>query len=247
MAAVAFYSVPYEAVTRLWIIPMSLTAALFPAFSALEGIGGREKLRMLFARSVKHVLLVLGPIVLMLILFAKEILQTWLGKDFAIQSELVLQILALDILINSLAFIPYELLRGVGRPDIPAKIHLLELPIYTGIAWLLISRWGIVGAAAAWTLRVTLEALLLFGASVKVCQFSPRLLTTYRTTLTGVALLPLTGIAYGLKNLMGGLSLLAQSAIFAALIGVWAWFSWWNILDALEREAILKVMKLWDK
>jgi len=38
MSAVAYYTAPYEAVTRLWVIPSSMTMALFPAFSTFEGI-----------------------------------------------------------------------------------------------------------------------------------------------------------------------------------------------------------------
>ena len=63
IAAVAYYSAPYEAVTRLWIIPASLVMSLFPAFSALEGIRDRQRLGTLFALSVKFELLTLGPIV----------------------------------------------------------------------------------------------------------------------------------------------------------------------------------------
>ena len=37
MAAVTYYTAPYEAVTKLWIIPMSLTMTLFPAFSSMNG------------------------------------------------------------------------------------------------------------------------------------------------------------------------------------------------------------------
>jgi len=247
MTAVAYYTAPYEAVTRLWIIPTSLIMALFPAFSALEGIGDRQRLGMLFARSVKYVLLVLGPIVLLLVLFAKEILQIWLGADFSTQSRLVLQILALGVLINSLAHSPFALLQGVGRPDIPAKFHLLELPIYIGLALLLISYWGIAGAAAAWTLRVSLDAFLLFLASFKVCSLSVSLIRDNGLTLAGVSLALFGGFAYGLKTLTGMFSLPAQLALFAILFGIFALLAWKNILDASDRKTVLRVIKLRQK
>jgi O-antigen/teichoic acid export membrane protein len=172
MASVAYYTAPYEAITRLWIIPISLVTALFPVFSTLNGIRDQERIGMFFARSVKYVLIALGPIVLILILFSKEILQIWLGNDFAIQGSMVLQILSIGVLINSLAHVPYALLQGTGRPDIPAKFHLLELPIHFGIAWILINRWGIAGAAVAWTLRVLLDTFLIFMAVFKVSRVS---------------------------------------------------------------------------
>jgi O-antigen/teichoic acid export membrane protein len=54
-----------------------------------------------------------------------------------------MQVLALGVLINSLAQTPFALLQGVGRPDLPAKFHLIELPVYVGIAWILVSQFGI--------------------------------------------------------------------------------------------------------
>ena len=245
IVAVAFYAAPYKIITRLWIIPGSLTMTLFPAFSALEGIKDRQRLGVLFARAVKYVLLVLGPIVLMIGLFAQDILQVWLGADFAAKSTVVLQILALGVLVNSLAHIPFALLQGAGRPDLPAKFHLLQLPIYVGIVWLFINQWGIAGAAGAWTFRVTLDAILLFGATFKVYQLAPRLLVANGTMLAGFTLAVLAGTTYGLKILVGGFPLAAQALLVIGLFCLFAWFSWRNILDTSDREMVFRVVKLW--
>jgi O-antigen/teichoic acid export membrane protein len=243
MSAVAYYSAPYETVTRLLIIPGSLTMTLFPAFSSLEGVKDKQKLGTLFARSLKYGLLALAPIVLILELFTGEVLEVWLGSDFAAQSKTAMQILALGVLVNSLAQISFALLQGIGRPDITGKFHLLEIPIYVGIAWLLVSHWGIAGAAAAWTVRVTLDALLLFVATFKVCQLSPRLLATNGLTLASLALLLLACIAYGLKSLAGTLPLFVQSVLFVALFSLFAWLVWRKVLDASDKGVILKLIK----
>ncbi len=247
MAAVAFYSAPYETVTRLSLIASSLTMTLFPAFSSLEGAGNSEKLGSFFARSIKYILLVLGPCILVIGLFAKDILQMWLGPEFAKESTRVFQILALGVLVNSLAQIPFALLQGVGRPDIPAKFHLLELPIYIGIAWLLVSQRGIIGAATAWTLRVVLDALLLFLFAFKVCKLSPRLLAINGLTLASLVFLLLTGIAYCLKSLAGHLPLFIQSFLFVALFALFGWVVWRNVLDDLDRGTAFRMVKLWKK
>lgn len=245
MTAVAYYSAPYEAMTRLLIIPASLTITLFPVFSILEGAKDRQKLGILFARSVKYILLILGGVALMVGLFAREILQIWLGADFAIKSTSVLQILAFGVLINSFAYTPFVLLRGAGRPDLPAKFHLLELPIYIGIVWFLVSQWGIAGAAVAWTLRWALDGLLLFGAVFKVYRFSLRLLVNNGVMLACFALMVFATVSYGLKTLAGALPLLVQFLLILGLLALFALFTWKNVLDNLERVAILNVMKLW--
>lgn len=244
IAAVAYYTAPYEAVTRLWIISASLTMTLFPAFSALEGGKNGQRLGTLFARSVKYILLTTGPAVVMIWLFAGEILQIWLGADFATESTVALQILAAGVLINSLAHTPFALLQGVGRPDLPAKFHLIELPVYIVVAWILVSQFGIAGAAGAWTLRVALDTLLLFWATFRVYGFSLRLLATNGTILAGVSLVILAGVGYGLKTVAGDLSLYSQSLLVIGLLTLFAWIVWSRVLDGLDRRVVLNVIKL---
>lgn len=243
VAALAYYSAPYDAVTRLSIIPTSLTMSLFPAFSALEGAGDRDNLEMFFARSLKYVLLAQGPIVLMIVLFAREILQAWLGNDFATRSASALQLLALGVLINSLGCIPFVLLQGIGRPDITAKLHLLELPVYLGSAWVLVSRFGIVGAAAAWALRMALDTFLLFVAAFRVCQFSPRSVARNGLKVASLVLLLFLGMAYPLRKLAGTLPLLDQGVLWISYFGLFVWVVWKNVFDSFDRETVAKAIR----
>jgi O-antigen/teichoic acid export membrane protein len=247
IAAVTYYTAPYEAVTRLWIISASLSLTLFPAFSTLEGRKDGQRLGMLFARSVKYILLTTGPVVVVIWLFAGEVLQIWLGADFALESTVALQILAAGVLISSLAQTPFALLQGLGRPDIPAKFHLIELPVYICVAWFLVSKFGITGAAEAWTLRVALDALLLFGATFKVYGFSLRLLATNGTVLAGTSLVILAGVGYVLKTVFGALTIYSQSLLLIGLIVLFAWFTWNHVLDGSDRGAVLNVIKLKKK
>ncbi|HDG98327.1 MAG TPA: flippase [Desulfobacterales bacterium] len=244
MAAVAHYSAPYEGVTRLRIIPASLSMTLFSAFSFLEGIEDREKLNTFFARSVKYILLSLGPIIVMLILFAKQIMQVWLGSDFARESAGVLQILALGVLLNSLAYIPSALLSGAGRPDIPAKIHLLELPFYVALAWVFVQRWGIEGAAGVWTLRVGVDACLLFLCSFRAYRLPTRLLTINGIPLAGGAVVGFGVLIYGVKSLVGTNPWVLQMLVLFAICCLYAWFTWRWVLDRTDQQTIWKTLGL---
>lgn len=75
------------------------------------------------------------------------------------------EIILLGLWINGLAFLPFSLLQAQGRPDLTAKFHALELIPFLGILWLGMQWFGLQGAALAWTLRVTIDAGLLFGAA----------------------------------------------------------------------------------
>jgi O-antigen/teichoic acid export membrane protein len=165
MSAVSFYTAPYDTVTRVWILPVSLTLTLYPAFSTYKTDNQNENPSGLFLYSIKYLGILMVPLMATVIFFAPEILDIWLGQEFASNSTVVLQILALGALLNSIARIPYSLLQGIGRPDLPAKFHLLQLPVYLGLVWFLIKAWGINGAALAWTLRIGMDVMLLLWAA----------------------------------------------------------------------------------
>jgi O-antigen/teichoic acid export membrane protein len=161
VAAVAYYTTPFEVVTRLLIIPGAVAGVLYPAFS-MNLIRDRGYARALFGKGVQYVFAAVFPIVTMIVLFAEKGLRWWLNADFAQNSTHVLQWLSVGVLFNSLAQIPFVLLQGAGRPDITAKIHLIELPCYLLTLWFLIPKMGIDGAAMAWCARSLLDAGLLF-------------------------------------------------------------------------------------
>ncbi len=167
MTAVTLYTAPYEIVARLALIPVGIVGALYPAFSQLTGGGRGEQAENLAGRSVTMVVSILAPILVVLLGSAHDGLTAWLGAEYAQHGALALQILAVGVLLNAAAHVPFALLQSIGRPDIPARFHLLELPIHVGATWILVSRFGIPGAAMAWTGRMLLDAALLFTAAAR--------------------------------------------------------------------------------
>jgi O-antigen/teichoic acid export membrane protein len=161
VAAVAYYATPFEAVTKLLIIPSAITAVLFPAFSTASMID-RARIVELFRTGIWAVSLSMYPIAFIVITFAPELLRLWLGGIFAAESTRVLRWLALGVVMNSLAALPFALLQGVGRSDTTAKIHLVEAPLYFVLMVWLIREYGITGAAIAWCARTTLDMSLLY-------------------------------------------------------------------------------------
>lgn len=159
--AVTHYTVPFNLVTRLWIFPSALARAVFPRFSQLAGADAR-----LLADEASRVLgAIMTPIVVLAIIAVDPFLQVWVGRSFASEAALPAEILLLGLWVNSLAFIPYTLLQAQGRPDIPAKLHLLELLPFLGVLWVGIRAGGVAGAAAAWSARVFADAVFLVIAA----------------------------------------------------------------------------------
>ncbi len=171
VAAVAYYSTPYEFVSSMSIVPAALATVLFPAFST-SFESDRERTRRLFVIGVKYVFLVLFPVTLLIVTFASDGLELWLGAEFAQNSAFVLKMFAIGRLIISLAQLPLALVQGVGRPDLPAKLHLVELPLFFGATWWAISVYGIKGGAVVWVGRALIETAMLFSFSRTLLRLS---------------------------------------------------------------------------
>ncbi len=246
VAMVTYYVVPYEAVTRLWIIPISLTTTLFPAFSTLWGGAEKQKVQALFEIAIRYTLLSLGPIILLLIFFSKPILLLWMGEGFAEKSAMVMILLSIGVLLNSIARVPSAFIQGIGQPDIQAKFHLMEIPFYIVFAWLSIKYWGIVGAAMAWSLRVFVDSILLFAASLKIGQLSLsfkqsiKVLAILGFLLLGLILSRFASIIWPSSSwALQGLGTLASLVGFA--VG-----TWWYVLEQHEKEIFIRTgVSLW--
>jgi O-antigen/teichoic acid export membrane protein len=234
VSAVTYYATPEDAVTKLSVFPGALVNVLFPAF-ATSFTQDRKRTGMLFARGVKYIFLVLFPPVLIIVALAYTGLDIWLGADFAQNSMHVLRWLAAGVFLNGLAAVPFALVRGVGRPDISAKLHLVELPLYLLVLWWLLRSHGIEGAAMAWFLRMAIDTLVLFGVAHWLLKIDPIVIRRLVLAL-GVAL-----IILGIATLP---STLFTEVLFVVLtLLAFTGVAWYLVLTAEERALVQNYAK----
>jgi O-antigen/teichoic acid export membrane protein len=235
VSAVAYYAVPYELVTRFGLFPSALVAVLFPAFSTALELD-RNRLVFLYECGLKYIFLALFPVTLILIAFAPEGLRLWVGADFARNSTHVAQLLAVAIFVNSLGQIPFAHVQGAGRPDITAKLHLLELPFYAAALLYFARTLGITGVALAWLLRVCVDSAVLFVISWKILPQN-RFLVSRLPLITAGALV-VFGYAAWPAPLLG-------KAVVSILICVFATYATWRwMISPGEKSAILSSLRL---
>lgn len=158
-AALTYYVTPYEIISKLLIIPASVATVLFPTFSSLYS-NDHGYIKSLLLKSSKLVFIIVFPMILIITVFANEILNLWLGQNFADQSTTILQFMGLGVMFNAVAFVPFTYLQSIKRPDIPAIINLIEFPFYIFFLWLSIKYWGILGAAFIWMIRLLLDSII---------------------------------------------------------------------------------------
>ncbi len=233
MQAVAYYVTPYELVTKLLLIPASLLPVLFPAFSAYAA-GHGPKLAKLHQRAVRYLFLALVPIIVSIIVLAKPFLSLWINPGFAAVSAPIMQLLAVGVMVNAIAWVPLGAIQAMGRPDLTAKLHLVELPVYLGVIWVSIHYLGLIGVALAWVLRVGIDCVLLFWWKNRLLSETSRAPLTIRV-----------GLILGASLLLGGAVFLTVAPSFSTkivglpfiILGI-AFLAWRYLLDAPEKEQI---------
>lgn len=167
VSSVTYYVVPFDMITKMLIIPASLSGVLFPEFSKKISMGEVREAKVLLMNSIVLVALILLPILLFVFVFSYSILELWISKDFADSSYDVLKVLCVGVFFNGVSALPYAFIQGAGRSDITAKFHILELILYLPVLIVFIDFFGLVGVAIAWVLRVILDFILLISYSFK--------------------------------------------------------------------------------
>ena len=167
VTAVAYYTTPYEVISKISILPDAIVATMFTAFTI--SLANEPSLAFgHFKHVVKLLFAAVFPLMLLTVMFAQEGLALWLNAKFSQNSSQVLQILAAGVFCNCLARLPFTLIQSAGKPNVTAKLHLLELVSYLPVLWYCTGHFGIVGAAFAWSGRAAIDMFLLFLAATRL-------------------------------------------------------------------------------
>ncbi|MGH8526566.1 MAG: hypothetical protein ACREXY_20855, partial [Gammaproteobacteria bacterium] len=156
-AAVAFYVIGFNIIMQMLLVPTAFSRALFPHFASMEIAESAKQ----GAEASRLLLIVAMLMTLVAMALISPFLHVWLGADIAAQSTPVTIILLIGFWANSAAQSAFTHLQSKGRADLPAKAHLLELLPYFALFYLLTVKFGIVGAATAWTARAVSDFIIL--------------------------------------------------------------------------------------
>lgn len=229
ITAVAYFATPYEVMTKLLVVSIALASVFFPAF-ALNLEASPRRIAAIFSGGIRFGFIALFPVSLVTVAFAYEGLDLWLGAEFAENSEVVLQWLAVGVLIASLNQIALGLVQST-RPDLPAKLALVELPLYLALFLVLLETYGIEGAAATWAVRAAAEGVVLLAMVRRLSPASVAALTRMGPAAAGAAGALL--VASQLEDVG------AKLALIAVLLLAFAPIAWYRILGAGERLRVL--------
>ena len=243
IAGLGYYTGAAEAANRFLLIPVTAFSALLPALAATDARGAREHALTVTRSARRQLAALLFPMCLTLFVFAPAILDIWLGPGFASSAGTALRILSVGVFFGGLAHLPLALLYGSDRPDLPAKIHIVEVAIYVPFAFLLVRTVGLSGAAIAWAARCAADLFLYEIVSRSTLgRCGPDLDERARTThlsWTGLAL----AVAFTGALWLRHFSWLAALVTAAAGLALYSAFGWTRVLSPAERRAWTTVLQ----
>ncbi|PKN32950.1 MAG: hypothetical protein CVU61_15740 [Deltaproteobacteria bacterium HGW-Deltaproteobacteria-19] len=238
--AVGYYSVPFDVISRLNIIPVSVSAALFPAF-AINLLRDRARSMEVYLNILRWLTIILGTLTVTVIFLARPFLDLWLGAAFAHETVVVLQVLTLGFFFNAIAQVPANLLDSIGRPDLKARTLLLYTAPFLLLLWFMVSKYGILGAAAAWTIRAAFE-LVVFTTLFSKLNSPGNSICRDRRIIHGFAVYVLSCVI-----LYASQAWTDRAAVTGVLYSLWvaanACLIWYYLLNSAERSRIVTTMK----
>jgi O-antigen/teichoic acid export membrane protein len=240
ISTVTYYSVPKDMLDKVYLIPSSLTRAIFPTI-VLKADLDKKELIQLFNRAFKFIGVIIGFILFGGILVAKPLLLFWVGEEFSDKATLVFQVLSYGILVSSLNMLSVSLFQGIKRPIITLVQQLIRLPIILFMAWYLISRYGLIGGAFSWTFARVLALIMNFWAIFKKLEWKLKYFFDLKTFFMTISL-PLFAFLYisilDINNIESLATVLLYSFVGIVIFGIW---NWYLILQDEDKSEIIKM------
>ena len=165
-AAVSTYAVPFDMITQLLIVVTAVSTVAFPSITRQLQVDSTSA-RAQFNRWLLIVTIVMATITALVAWWLPALLSAWIGNALPAEAANVGRWLCLGVWINAIGSMYFAWLHAHGRFRTTALLHLLELPLYVAILLVSLSELGVVGAAVAWVVRVTLDSIALAWLSVK--------------------------------------------------------------------------------
>jgi O-antigen/teichoic acid export membrane protein len=212
-----YYMIAVTATTVVQRVVGPVFTALYPRFTQLLSLGDEAALSSLYHRSSQMMAVLILPLTCMMAVYSKEILFLWTrDRVVAERTALILTLLVIGRALNGLVHVPAALQLAFGWTSLGLYINLVSVTLLVPMIVILASRYGAVGAAAAWVL------LNVGYVAISVSVMHRRILLRERSQWYvwdfGIPLLA-TALACGVGRFWIDISL-NRTVLFASLMGM---------------------------
>jgi len=174
---VAFHG---AALTAAWAACQGVVALCNPLFMGLQNsftpqiahvyaTGKIDSLRRFALHAIAIMGLTILPFCLLLMVFGGPLVSGFYGNKYS-GNGLIVSILAVNLLVSSLAFAPSRALFTVERVDVDFKINIVSLVLLFSCGIPLVKQFGLAGAAAGLLLSNSASLVLLLIAFSRIAR-----------------------------------------------------------------------------
>lgn len=159
---VAYYTVPFDLLIRLLIVPGALASALFPRLAAILTVD-HQAAKYLYKKSLKILAAIMFSISFIMSVGSFLILKIWLGEDFANNSWLIASVISVGLMFNGVAQLPFATIQAAGNARSTGMVNLVEFIFYLPLLFISLKYFGLLGAATLWSVRVLVDCIVLLN------------------------------------------------------------------------------------
>lgn len=235
-----YYSLPGNITSKTPGLANTLSSTLFPITAHFDSLGDTVRIKTLYKRSTRLLLIMSTAITITVISYPYEILKQWINEDVANNGYMVLIILAFTSLLLSILSPISNILLGLGKLKSLTKISFFMATINIILLFILIPKFGIIGAAWAYLLSVLPISWLIYEVEKKYLNFGIDRLKYHLIhfiKLLTVSLLTYLFNIFILKNMITNLF----SMVFICLISIILFLFIYFLFNFFEKDDISDV------
>lgn len=244
-AIVTFYAIGGNLIDYLQGILSSSMMAMIPLATSYHAHSEDEKLRSLFSRGSRFLLLLVVPAIIGFLVLGTPFLTLWMGARYVAISGKVLVLLSIPVLFAPMRGTAHQILYGTSRHKFNAYASLVEAAANLALSVILARGIGAVGVA--W--GTLIPAVLASGIVVPLYTLR-RLTMDWRNFYWENWVLPvLGGLPYmALLYLLRSMNVTSNwTGFWATVIGslpLYYLFVWFLVLREPEKEMVRHQMRL---
>lgn len=144
LGSVTYYQLGDAIIEKARGLSLLIVSALMPAVAELDAKSEAAKIKALYIRSLKYVVLIAMPLNVFLMINSRRIILTWMGQDLG-NAVLSLQVLSVGAFVNTLTGPASVTLMGMGRPKHQMTLSLFHFFLSVSLSLVLVIKIGFVG------------------------------------------------------------------------------------------------------
>tara|TARA_B100000886_G_C20408546_1_gene485946 strand:- start:932 stop:1882 length:951 start_codon:yes stop_codon:yes gene_type:complete len=161
LSQVSIYGPTVDIALRFIMLPASFSSAIIPKLAAGISLNKKNFKSKVYRYHTINVLISIANFIVLSTSFSL-ILKIIFSPGFADKALPILTIVSFGMFFNSLCFFPFSYLTSISKFKTIANIHLTDFLVFLFLLIVLSLKYGLVGAALAWTIRAFIDCLLMY-------------------------------------------------------------------------------------